>query len=79
MKTKRIAFITLSVILGVALFSGGFFIGKNYKVGQIDDSKAVEPPYVETVEDADIFIDMPNLRQYGGYTCGTTCTQMIVN
>ena len=28
---------------------------------------------------ADVFIDMPNLRQYGGYTCGTTCVQMVMN
>ena len=30
-------------------------------------------------QDADVLIDIPNLRQYGGYTCGTTCVQMLMN
>ena len=35
--------------------------------------------YLGYTSGADTFIDMPNLRQYGGYTCGTTCVQMIMN
>lgn len=40
---------------------------------------AVAEPYGDTVANADVFIDLPNLRQYGGYTCGTTCVQMLMN
>lgn len=40
---------------------------------------APERPYAAYVTDADVFIDLPNLRQYGGYTCGTTCVQMVMN
>lgn len=39
----------------------------------------VKEPYLDSVDNADVFIEMPNLRQYGGYTCGTTCVQMIMN
>ena len=35
-------------------------------------------PYSGQTQDADVFIDIPNLRQYGGYTCGTTCVQMVM-
>ncbi|MEL7660704.1 C39 family peptidase [Acetobacterium wieringae] len=35
--------------------------------------------YVGYTTDADQFIDVPNLRQYGDYTCGTTCVQMLMN
>ena len=35
--------------------------------------------YAGRTQDADVFIDIPNLRQYGGYTCGTTCVQMLMN
>ena len=31
--------------------------------------------YAGRTQDADVLIDIPNLRQYGGYTCGTTCVQ----
>ena len=35
--------------------------------------------YYGRISDADEFIEIPNLRQYGDYTCGTTCVQMIIN
>ena len=35
--------------------------------------------YAGDVQEADVFIDIPNLRQYGTYTCGATCVQMIMN
>ena len=35
--------------------------------------------YVGYTTDADKFVDVPNLRQYGNYTCGTTCVQMLLN
>lgn len=36
-------------------------------------------PYAGYTTDADKFIAVPNLRQYGDYTCGTTCVQMLMN
>lgn len=38
-----------------------------------------QSPYDGSVADADAFISIPALRQYGGYTCGTTCVQMLMN
>lgn len=35
--------------------------------------------YAGDVQEADVFIDIPNLRQYGTYTCGATCVQMLMN
>ncbi len=35
--------------------------------------------YAGRTQDANVLIDIPNLRQYGGYTCGTTCVQMLMN
>ena len=35
--------------------------------------------YVASLTDADVFIDLPALRQYGDYTCGVTCVQMLMN
>lgn len=35
--------------------------------------------YIAYTTDADKFIDIPNLRQYGNYSCGTTCVQMVMN
>lgn len=39
----------------------------------------VQSPYDDTVERADVLLEIPALRQYGGYTCGTTCVQMLMN
>ena len=47
--------------------------------GPAAEQSSVQPPYDGQIQDADVFIDMPNLRQYGGYTCGTTCVQMVMN
>lgn len=47
--------------------------------GSAAEQSSVQPPYDGQTQDADVFIDMPNLRQYGGYTCGTTCVQMVMN
>lgn len=35
--------------------------------------------YDGSIQDADVLIEIPALRQYGGYTCGTTCVQMLMN
>ena len=35
--------------------------------------------YADSIRNADVLIEIPALRQYGGYTCGTTCVQMLMN
>lgn len=40
---------------------------------------AAPGPYAASLADADVFIDLPTLRQYGGYTCGAACVQMLMN
>lgn len=35
--------------------------------------------YAASLSDAEVFIDLPALRQYGGYTCGAACVQMLMN
>lgn len=39
----------------------------------------VDQPYLDSVTNADVLITLPDLRQYGYYTCGSTCVQMIMN
>ena len=36
-------------------------------------------PYAGSISDAQYFISLPNLRQFGDYSCGATCVQMIMN
>ena len=36
-------------------------------------------PYAGSINDAQYFISLPNLRQFGDYSCGATCVQMIMN
>lgn len=50
-----------------------------FSVSACSDPQAVSQPYLDSVKNADVFIDIPALRQYGSYTCGTTCVQMIMN
>ena len=40
---------------------------------------ASSSPYAAFLSDADVLIDVPALRQYGDYTCGATCVQMLMN
>lgn len=42
-------------------------------------SVAAQSPYDASTADAEVLIRIPALRQYGGYTCGTTCVQMLMN
>ena len=42
-------------------------------------SDEISDQYGDSVSNADVFINIPCLRQYGGYTCGTTCIQMVMN
>lgn len=50
-------------------------VDKTQTTSQISDQTL----YAGEIQEADVFIDIPNLRQYGGYTCGTTCVQMLMN
>lgn len=40
---------------------------------------ASSSPYAAFLSDANVLIDVPALRQYGDYTCGATCVQMLMN
>lgn len=44
-----------------------------------DASSSDTGVYLGFLSDADVLIEVPALRQYGGYTCGTTCVQMLMN
>ena len=43
------------------------------------EGKSSSSPYAAFLSDADVLIDVPALRQYGDYTCGATCVQMLMN
>ena len=43
------------------------------------ETKAPAGLYAGSLSDAEVFIDLPALRQYGGYTCGAACVQMLMN
>ena len=66
-------------ILIPGAFDGAIcFLLFTYQV-QAVESPSVQSPYSGQTQDADVFINIPNLRQYGGYTYGTTCVQMVMN
>ncbi len=60
-------------------FAGAACLLLSACAGQAAEQPSVQLPYAGQTQDADVFIGMPNLRQYGGYTCGTTCVQMVMN
>ena len=65
-------------ILIPGAFDGAIcFLLFTYQVQAVESPSAQSPLFWQT-QDADVFIDIPNLRQYGGYTCGTTCVQMVM-
>ena len=65
-------------ILIPGAFDGAIcFLLFTYQV-QAVESPSAQSPLFWANQDADVFIDIPNLRQYGGYTCGTTCVQMVM-
>ena len=63
MKETKISLLSLTALLP---------IGSN---ANADDTSF----YVASLTDAEVFIDLPALRQYGDYTCGATCVQMLMN
>lgn len=50
------------------------------KASSWDPSKAGNAsPYAAFLSNEDVFIEIPALRQYGNYTCGAACVQMLMN
>lgn len=43
------------------------------------DAASSSDLYAGFLTEADRWIDIPALRQYGDYTCGATCVQMLMN
>ena len=70
---KRLA-VVICILTSMFLVSCGA-VDKTQTTSQISDQNL----YAGEIQEADVFIDIPNLRQYGGYTCGTTCVQMLMN
>ena len=70
---KRLAAV-ICILTSMFLVSCGA-VDKTQTTSQISDQNL----YAGEIQEADVFIDIPNLRQYGGYTCGTTCVQMLMN
>lgn len=69
---KKILAVLLAVCMAVTLAACSTQIEKKSATAESDI-------YIGYTTDADKFIDVPNLRQYGDYTCGTTCVQMLMN
>ncbi len=69
----------LSRILMLTVFAGAACLLLSACAEKAAEQPSVQTPYAGQTQDADVFIDLPNLRQYGGYTCGTTCVQMVMN
>lgn len=74
-----------SLMAGIAclavLASGmgiGWTIARNADQPQTQSSE-VSTPYVDSTQNANVLIRMPDLRQYSTFTCGTTCVQMVMN
>ena len=70
---KRYGFLASAALVGALCLCALPCAGK----GEADASP--QSLYAGRTQDADVLIDIPNLRQYGGYTCGTTCVQMLMN
>lgn len=70
MKKKFIVLLALSMVVLLAACS------TQIKEKSVNTGSDI---YIGYVTDADKFIDVPCLRQYGDYTCGTTCVQMLMN
>lgn len=62
----------LTGMMFVLVLGCGVLIGRN-SVERKETSSS------ESLKNMDARIQVPDLRQYGTYTCGTTCVQMIMN
>ena len=83
MKTRKASFpfcfyLSLVLLVGLLTFPMyGFASSGDAPSG--DGSSADTSIYDGSLTDADVYIEIPALRQYGGYTCGATCVQMLMN
>lgn len=83
MKTRKASFpscfyLPLVLLVGLLAFPMyGFASSGDAPSG--DGSSADISIYDGSLADADVYIEIPALRQYGGYTCGATCVQMLMN
>mgnify|MGYP001013800334 FL=1 len=71
-KAVKSPFLRLSLLV---LLIGLFLTAGN----GLAEGIASSSPYAAFLSDADVLIDVPALRQYGDYTCGATCVQMLMN
>ena len=76
--TGILLFIVIGSMAGCRGGSGHTILNSSTKESVLKIQKENDL-YDGSISDADVFIDMPNLRQYGTYTCGTTCVQMAMN
>lgn len=83
MKTRKASFLfcsylPLALLVGLLAFPvHGFAFSGDDALG--NSSSADISIYDGSLADADVYIEIPALRQYGGYTCGATCVQMLMN
>lgn len=83
MRTRK-ASLRICVCLSLVLLAG-LLASPAYGLASSVDGLAGNSSSVDTsiydgsLADADVYIEIPMLRQYGGYTCGATCVQMLMN
>ena len=70
--------LSLVLLVGLLAFPAHGFASSG-DTSLSDDLSADASIYDGSLTDADVYIEIPALRQYGGYTCGATCVQMLMN
>ena len=73
---KLVLWCMLVIYAGVACMSLSSCGTAKKERGQTEQAQSL---YAGKTQEADVFIEIPDLRQYGSYTCGTTCVQMLMN
>ena len=83
MRTRKASFpfcFCLSLVLLVGLLGFPAYGFASSGDASLSDDLSVDASiYDGSLADADVYIEIPALRQYGGYTCGATCVQMLMN
>ena len=70
--------LSLVLLVGLLAFPAHGFASSG-DTSLSDDLSVDTSIYDGSLADADVYIEIPALRQYGGYTCGATCVQMLMN
>ena len=83
MRTRKASFpfcfcLSLVLLVGLLAFPAHGFASSG-DTSLSDDLSVDTSIYDGSLADADVYIEIPALRQYGGYTCGATCVQMLMN